>query len=1054
MPFDPISWGLGYALGKGGDRLFEALRSKDLQDRIRAEIGSWSGALPEDLFVHPDALLPELIRDEEAGPALRTLRGELRRERIPSAEIWYAAFAEHRRAKAAAHDTADLNPFFGARDEQVEPHLRDLAERVERLCRKEPDLFRVMAMDRLDEIRDHVVPGARAQSLRERFPDLLVSLWSDCFPLRMFAISQRGTSDEELPLVRVYTSLDITETVGMGGEQGELSEARGRAGGESLFQARLRDRLEAEWREARGGRADSGDRDFARRVKALEAVAIIPRLVIVGRPGGGKSTFLRHLALCLAGEALGGRPGTSLKTLNGIGDEDTDGVAARFPTWKHGALLPILVELRRFVAHASFPEAGVEGDARHLLAYLEAAARTEAERAEIRSATGLLNEGDGRGVILLLDGLDETPHAEARRERLKQVIGSFLRAYPECRVVLTSRPYAYDAQSPWRLDPHGFREVSLAPFSPAQQQAFCEQWYALLGERGLVPRETAAESARRLASTLASRAYLKPLAESPLMLTMIADIHARGGGRLPGGGRARLYEQSVDLLLDRWNVSQRRFDVEPDGPEPGTLSHELGMTREQLHEALRDLAYRVHKSRGAGEPGEAVEAAEIDREELAGVLEDHRPDGGPKVDAREVREFLHQRAGILIAESPRRFRFPHRSFQEYLAACHLYHADYDFPDLLAAELERDPALWREVVLFAAGQPDRAKPRWELVRALVTGPPAGSEPPGDPAYVRALYAGLAIVENELHASPPDRERRVLDDVMQWLVRVLECGALPPGDRVEAGGVLAALGDPRKGVGRGSDGAPDIDWCKVPAGSFRMGSREDDREALRAETPQRIELPAFEIARFPVTNAQYQAFVDDGGYTERWRACWTDAGWAWRREAKAEGPAEFEGTGFAAANAPRVGVSWYEAVAFCSWLAGKLDLPVRLPSEAEWEKAARGPDGQRYPWGDAFEPDHCNAGGAADHPSAVGAFPKGRSFYGVEDLSGNVWEWCSTAWQGHYAHGSGEELEGTARRAVRGGSWLYGPRGVRSAYRDGAGPGARGRHVGFRVSAPVL
>jgi len=178
-----------------------------------------------------------------------------------------------------------------------------------------------------------------------------------------------------------------------------------------------------------------------------------------------------------------------------------------------------------------------------------------------------------------------------------------------------------------------------------------------------------------------------------------------------------------------------------------------------------------------------------------------------------------------------------------------------------------------------------------------------------------------------------------------------------------------------------------------------------------------------------------------------------------------------------NHPVVGVTWYEAVAFCRWLQSQIanrewrvwrggqvevrrveaqNVAVRLPSEAEWEKAARGVDGQRYPWGDDPDPNRANYDETGiGTTSAVGCFPGGASPYGVEDLSGNVWEWCATKWEDDYRDYKGDSsLEGGDRRVLRGGAFLNVVRYVRCAARHGNDPYYWYWYNGFRlVASPV-
>jgi formylglycine-generating enzyme required for sulfatase activity len=175
--------------------------------------------------------------------------------------------------------------------------------------------------------------------------------------------------------------------------------------------------------------------------------------------------------------------------------------------------------------------------------------------------------------------------------------------------------------------------------------------------------------------------------------------------------------------------------------------------------------------------------------------------------------------------------------------------------------------------------------------------------------------------------------------------------------------------------------------VPAGPFRMGLADDDLLAEDHEKPQRlVELAAFWIDVYPVTNARFARFLAAGGYDRReW---WTDAGWAWRQRSGAAAPALWGESGWDGPDQPAAGVSWYEADAYARW-AGK-----RLPTDAEWEKAARGTDGRRYPWGDDWPgPRLANFDMLVGRTSPVGLFPAGASPYGCHDMAGNVNNWTS-------------------------------------------------------------
>ncbi len=488
-----------------------------------------------------------------------------------------------------------------------------------------------------------------AQDL-ERFPDLkeqlygpatspgpaareayLRALWGKLLPLQLVGV---GGSSKDIPLSAVYTALDVTARIQAGGEEAEelVRAHEGAPGtglkGEAWYLEQLRVRLEAEAAAARETqREPRREAPYSRRCTALEAAAAAPRLVLLGPPGSGKSSFARYLALSLAGEILG-RGQANVERLNDPG-EGTPALEAPAVPWPHGALLPLFVELKKLERSEAFQGSGEVG-AEALIAYLSG------EDSELARALGAAMAG--RGALVILDGLDETPSRPASRARIKALIAALVRGYPKSRVMVTSRPYAYAEGSPWRLEGLGFEEASLAPLEETQSKAFISAWYAYLAGRGQCDADQAERRSADLWREIAAARYLRPLAERPLMLTMMTDLHASGGGRLRGG-RAGIYEESVELLLDRWNEVR---DV-----SVGTAVEQLGMDVDQIRRALERLAFEVHRERGAPS---AEEAAEISDHEVWKALDRERS-RQRVVDERRVMDYLHQRSGILLAES-------------------------------------------------------------------------------------------------------------------------------------------------------------------------------------------------------------------------------------------------------------------------------------------------------------------------------------------------------------------------------------------------------------------
>jgi formylglycine-generating enzyme required for sulfatase activity len=249
------------------------------------------------------------------------------------------------------------------------------------------------------------------------------------------------------------------------------------------------------------------------------------------------------------------------------------------------------------------------------------------------------------------------------------------------------------------------------------------------------------------------------------------------------------------------------------------------------------------------------------------------------------------------------------------------------------------------------------------------------------------------------------------------------------RLSAATALGMLGDPRLGT----PPLYQMDMVSIPAGEFLMGS---DAGGDNEKPQHTVSLDAFEIARYPLTNRQYKAFLDanpDHNAPDGWNDRMFPAG---------------------KANHPVVRISWYDAEAYAEWLSRETGKEYRLPTEAEWEKAARGADGRAYPWEGEFDAAKCNTEGAIGDTTPVGIYPQGASPYGAMDMAGNVWEWCADWYDpAYYNQGENHNPRGPAegeRRVLRGGSWFVPHDYARCAFRYGYRPDGRSSSLGVRFS----
>ena len=462
----------------------------------------------------------------------------------------------------------------------------------------------------------------------------------------------------------------------------------------------------------------------------------------------------------------------------------------------------------------------------------------------------------------------------------------------------------------------------------------------------------------------------------------------------------------------------------------------MGIGRDSLRTALSKVAFTAHRDQP-----ELVGTADIPGGKLAEVLYD-APGRKEGVDYDRIITYVEHRAGLLEERGKDRsgrgiYTFPHRTFQEYLAACYLLDLE-TFPTELVALAREDATRWREAVLLAAGRANAQAMVWTLVQGLCPQPiPEDLSGVKEADWWGAYLAARVLWDVELFQTSAVQWQTVLNNVQGWLVAMIAQAALPPLDRAGASEVLD-----------------------------RLGYLPDDRNQWLPCAQCADDGADLMVMKYPVTNAQFALFIKAGGYEQQ--AYWQAGKFGEWSEPLYWGDKRFgrERRGF-----PVVGVSWYEACAYAAWLTALLqqaqmdnnkltevekelvaDLitagvqEVRIPTDDEWVRLAGGAGERRYPWDEVAGTETTDAGIMLERANTrelgwgrttpVYQYPLGKSVpYGLLDLSGNVLEWI----------GGG--------RVLRGGSWFYSQYDARVSFRGDLSPDFRYDSIGFRVVAPV-
>ncbi len=726
----------------------------------------------------------------------------------------------------------------------------------------------------------------------------------------------------------------------------------------------------------------------------LERALYYRRLVVTGDPGGGKTTFLRRICQLACRAML---------------DQDAEAIVR---LGFEEPPFPILLRLSDLQDHRKSCKGrrgapAVWSSPEWLPHYLG----SEWAKEKFALEAGFFRKKlQDESALVLLDGLDEASSVE-ERQSLVQWIEEASARWENCRIVVTSRPAAYRGESTLP----GFAYASIEDLDDPAIDTFLTRWCQALHP---AQPERAACHQTELTSAIHSRPEIRRLARNPVMLTALAVVHWNET-RLPEQ-RAELY----DSILT-WLSRSRRM-------KPGRIKPERCIL------ILQNLALSMHcHPQGRRTQVTRFEAAQSIAGDWRELPQEERLATAEGFLRREEED-----SGIIVGRG-HEVRFWHLTFQEHLTARALAARPDRWPGILFESGQIYQPEWREVVSLLGGvlQTQGVERVDSLFTALLDDAAQRDrlqEKAGAAGLLGSVLRDLSFVP--YRAPDPPEYRRLLNECMAVFDRERSV-EVSIETAIEAAEAIGQAGDPRFEKDQLEE-----NWVEIPAGEFWMGAQKRydaepnfDAEAFGVESPvHRVYLDAYQIGRYPVSVGEYRRFIEAGGYQDEahWPGGefgkWTEP-WAW--EYQSQHP-----------NHPIFGVNWFEAAAYAHW-KGAL-----LPTEAQWERAARGTEGARYPWGDQ-EPDAdlLNYDGNVGRPTPMGIHVQGSTPSGVCDLSGNVWEWCQDWFeiynQEFTKNPSGPETGD--RRVLRGGAWSNVAWLCRASMRNHYLPSDRSDLIGFRL-----
>lgn len=775
-----------------------------------------------------------------------------------------------------------------------------------------------------------------------------------------------------------------------------------------------------------------GEKNAFWEINGIDAAAIFDQFVILGDPGKGKSTLFRFFAMKLMEQYYSAE--------NVFFDYS---ISNEFYLTKY---VPVFIEIKDIASWYKDEELN-QFDSKAMFKYLSKRYVPNWEKEF--SIDNIFTHN----CIYIMDGLDEIEFNLENRNfviSLIQFVQQILKN--QCKLLISCRKRDFSDWDLSAINTYHLRSMNDYVASQLIQQVFRTKLKAI--------------PSSKLLDELHGIGMDIDLVGNPLFLSLIAYLYIENQKDFPST-KSKILRESILLLLKR---------------KPAEILEKFSARHgvEELFPALEKIAFEMQRSAD-------IPSFRISSKNLTGIV----CDTVGYCTRDELYDFLASTTGLISNVGKNIYEFSHRRFQEYLCASFLFNQKSAIEAALIIKngLMRKKRIWSEVAIWYLEMMCDYDTTERIVITL--NQLAADNKNGWVSW----YIGRIIESKNYQLIDQNSSLLTNNDIEQlrelFLLAFLDINSLPVGERAFCGKILGYLGDPRHGVSLNTQGMPDIAWCHMKAGLYKIGASDEVQKTVRdqvygsnkwgnkivfsREIPQsEIQLNEFNISKYPVTVAQFHSFIDsDDGYfcCDNWM--WSDASSEWYRlnvVDKTVQQIKNQKGKLNAPNFPVTNVSWIEAVAFCKWLSKKTNEIYRLPTEGEWEAAARS-SRTVFAWGDEFEPQKCNSSF-----SGIGDIvPVGTFSAFVEDdipseMNGNIWEWCYSvypAWDSKVedlsVYSENKNIIGFCNYnrltlntmcSVRGGSYINTPMFLMSSFRGRDKISLSFYRQGFRVVKEVV